>query len=542
MLRIFLPLLLAAGTPALAQDGPVTPAGREALDVLMGSIPFRTVVGGNEVPKLAAYLSDRLIQAGFERSDINFVPFRNMGYFTVRYHGRLKAKPLVLLAHLDVVEAKREDWRRDPFVPVVEKGYVYGRGSLDDKSSVAILVATLAKLKRAGWMPARDVVLLCTGDEESAMETTALAVEQLKDAEVVLNADAGFGIRDEDGKPLYLSLQAGEKTYADYTLTATDPGGHSSAPRASNAIARMGRAVERVQAFRFPVRQSELTKAYFAAASKTTAGPLGAAMAAFARDANDQAAIATLTDDPLTVGEVRTTCVPTKIEGGHAYNALPQKVTANINCRIFPGDEPTAIVAALTEAIDDPGIALTPRLAMKPAPVSPLRSDVVAAVTKAVHLNAPGVPVIPSMEAGATDSALFRQRGIPAFGVMGVFLKPSEFHAHGLDEVLPVAALTTASGIGSRSSATLRANRLSGGIASHGPSRGETGASRSGRPSAISAVLAYSDTAPVPFCSKGFRLKSCLTSARLVRRWGRGKIQWHRRPTSRADGANPPTA
>jgi len=435
---------LVAGSPALAlaQDTPATPAGREALDVLIGSIPFRTVVGGNEVPKLSAYLADRLAQAGFDHSDMSFVPLENTGYFTARYRGRdPKARPLVLLVHLDVVDAKREDWKRDPFVPVIENGYVYGRGALDDKSAVAILVTTLAKLKRAGWMPARDIILLGSGDEESAMETTALAAEQLKDAYLVLNADAGFGARDENGKPLYFSLQAAEKTYADYTLTTTDPGGHSSQPRASNAIVRMGRAAERVLAHRFPVRQDEVTKAYFAAAAKTKTGPLGTAMAAFARDAKDAAAIEALTNDPEMIGKIRTTCVPTRIEGGHAYNALPQKVKANINCRIFPGEEPSMVRAALIDAIDDPGITLTPRLEMSPAAGSPLRPDVLAAVTKAIHLNAPGVPIIPAMETGTTDSSRFRARGIPAFGVMGVFLKQSEFHAHGLDERLPIAAL-----------------------------------------------------------------------------------------------------
>lgn len=442
MFRIFLPLLVLGAAAETPPNAPATPAGQAALDILLKSIPFRTVAGGEEVPKLAAFLADRLAEVGVPRSDMQFVPYEKTGYFTARFRGRdPKAKPLVLLAHLDVVDAKRGDWARDPFVPVVEDGYVYGRGALDDKAAVAIIVSTLARLKRMGWVPERDVILLLTGDEETATATAALAAKQLRNVDLVLNADAGFGIRDAEGKPLYLSLQAAEKTYADYTLTVTDPGGHSSQPRAVNAIVRMGKALERLSAFKFPARHNDVTLTYFATAAKITPGPLGAAMAAFSRNPDDTAALATLSANPEMVGKIRTTCVPTTIEGGHAFNALPQRVTVNVNCRIFPGDDPAVVRAALTKGIADPGVALTVRIELPAAPASPLRADVLTAANNAVRRYAPGVPVIPAMETGTTDSVHFRALGIPSYGVLGIFMKPNDVRSHGVDERVPVVAL-----------------------------------------------------------------------------------------------------
>ncbi|MBU3076355.1 M20/M25/M40 family metallo-hydrolase [Sphingomonas quercus] len=431
---------LAGAAPA---QGPATPGGREALAILQKAVAVPTVAGRGQVPVLARWIGERLVAGGFAAGDIAFTPVGETGYLTVRYPGRDRsARPIVLLGHIDVVEAKREDWQRDPFVPVIEGGYVYGRGALDDKGDVSILLAALLQLKAAGWVPGRDLVLALTGDEETSMASTRAAASALRNAELVLNADAGGGLLDKDGKPIAYRLQAAEKTYAEYVLTVTDPGGHSSRPGKVNAIYRLGAGLARLASFQFPPELSPVTRAYFEASAPRTPGPLGAAMKAFAANPRDAAAAATLSDDPEYVGLVRTTCVATMIDGGHAPNALPQRAEAVINCRIFPGTSIAAIEAQLKQIVADPGIAVAYRDAgTLAAPESPLRADVVKAVTDAVHARAPGLPILPAMEAGATDSMHFRALGVPAYGVASIFMKSEDDRAHGLDERLPLATL-----------------------------------------------------------------------------------------------------
>jgi len=319
---------------------------------------------------------------------------------------------------------------------------VFGRGALDNKANLSLVVATLMKLKREGWVPKRDLVLLLTGDEETQMKTTRAAAEAFKDAGLVLNADAGGGQLDAAGKPTSYGLQAGEKVYGDYRLTITDPGGHSSRPGPTNAIASLAAAVGRIAAYRFPPQQNAITKAYLSARGATTEGPRGAAMRAFAANPADTAAADLLSQEPALIGQVRTTCVPTLINGGHAPNALPQRATANINCRIFPGTSRADIRAKLIELAADPkiGIEWVDNGTLEAGP-SPLEPRVVDAVKAAVAKRAAGMAVLPSMEAGATDSMHFRARGIPAFGVGGVFMKPEDVLAHGLNERVPVATI-----------------------------------------------------------------------------------------------------
>ena len=433
---------LAASASASA-SAPATPAGKQALDILKHAIAFPTVKGRGQVPAYAAYLKQQLVAGGFDASDVIFTPMGETGYLTARWRGSdAAAKPLVVLGHMDVVEAKPSDWQRDPFTPVIEDGYIFGRGSLDDKGDTAIVTATLLKLRHAGWTPKRDIVLLLTGDEETDMKTTAAAAEQLRDAGLVLNADSGGGLIGEDGTPIAYGIQAGEKTYADFALTVTDAGGHSSRPDDTNAIAMLSRGLARLADFRFPPQLSPLTKAYWLGSAPRTPGKIGAAMRAFAADPTDAAAAATLSAEPEYVGIVRTTCVPTMIQGGHAQNALPQSVTANVNCRIFPGTSIETVRTKLTEVVGDPRITVTytPSGSI-PAPESPLDPKVVAAVTNAVRARVPGLPVIPDMSAGATDSMFFRARGIPAYGVASIFLKASDDFAHGLNERLPLATI-----------------------------------------------------------------------------------------------------
>lgn len=446
-LRIASPFVLLSATAitaqAQAQDLPATPAGKEALSILTEAVAVPTVEGRGQVPVLAEKFKARLLVAGFAASDIAFTPMGETGYLTARYPGRdAKARPILVIGHMDVVEAKAADWERDPFTPVVENGYVYGRGALDNKGDVAMVLAALLKLKRSGWTPGRDVILALSGDEEIGMETTRAMAAAFKDAELVLNSDAGGGELGEDGGPLVYSIQAGEKTYADYTLTVTDPGGHSSRPGRTNAIAGMSAALARIAAYRFPAQVSPLTRAYWAGSAARAPADIGAAMRALAADPNDKAAADTLSARPEYVGLVRTTCVPTMVAGGHAKNALPQTATANVNCRIFPGTSRDAVMKTLAGVIGDAAvkIALDPTGGIE-APESPLRKDVMSAVERAVHVRAPGLAIVPGMSAGATDSMYFRSKGIPAFGVSATFMKPGDEFAHGLNERLPVATI-----------------------------------------------------------------------------------------------------
>lgn len=429
--------------PAAAQDAPTTPAGREALEILKEAVAIPTVAGRGQVPVLAERFKARLLAAGFAPADVAFTRMGETGYFTARYPGRDRAaKPILVIGHMDVVEANPADWQRDPFKPTVENGFVYGRGALDNKADVSMMLASLLKLKRERWVPARDIVLAFSGDEETGMLTTRAMAEALKNAELVLNVDAGGGELAADGKPFVYSVQAGEKTYVDYKLTLTDPGGHSSRPGKTNAIAGMGAALAKIAAHRFPPQLSPLTKAYWQGTAPQAPAEVAAAMRAFAANPNDAQAAEVLSGRPEYVGLVRTTCVPTMIAGGHAPNALPQSVTANVNCRVFPGTSREAVKAVLAGVIADPKIAIAiSEISGIEAPESPLRKDVMAAIEKAVHQRAPGLAIVPGMSAGATDSMHFRSRGIPAFGVSATFIRPEDEFAHGLNERLPVATL-----------------------------------------------------------------------------------------------------
>jgi acetylornithine deacetylase/succinyl-diaminopimelate desuccinylase-like protein len=428
---------------AAAQDAPTTPGGREAMAILKEAVAIPTVEGRGQVPVLADKIRTRLIAAGFAPADVTFTPLGETGYLTARLPGRdRKAKPLLVIGHLDVVEAKAADWARDPFAPVVENGFVYGRGVYDNKAGVAITLAAVLTLHREGWRPARDIVLAFSGDEETQMQTTRAMAEAFKDAELALNVDAGEGELAPDGRPRVYTMQAGEKTYADYAITVSDPGGHSSRPGPTNAIATMGAALGRIAAHRFAPQVSPLTKAYWLASAREAPADLAAAMRAFAANPADAQAADLLSAKPEYVGQVRTTCVPTTIAGGHAPNALPQSVTANVNCRIFPGTPRTAIKATLESLIGDRAVTVTQLEAGSlEAPESPLRSDVVAAVERAVHERVPGLTIVPGMSAGASDSMYFRARGIPAFGIAPVFIRPEDDFSHGLNERLPVATL-----------------------------------------------------------------------------------------------------
>jgi acetylornithine deacetylase/succinyl-diaminopimelate desuccinylase-like protein len=438
--------LLVAAVPASAQTGRAPDKAAQAKQILMKSIGFRTVKGQGQVPAYAAYLASVLREAGFQEGDITITPVGETATLMARYRGPdRKLKPIVLLGHMDVVEAKAADWERDPFTAVEENGYIFGRGSEDNKFDVSMMVATLARLKSEGFKPKRDVVLALSGGEETDWISTRQLAEALKGAEFVLNGDAGGGQLSEKGEPVYYGLQAGEKTYADFVIEVTDPGGHSSAPTGSNAIYRMAQLLDRIGAYKFAPMANELTIASLKTASKQVGGDLGAAMARYAANPKDVAAAEIIAAKPEYVGQIRTTCVATMVNAGHAPNALPQRATANVNCRIFPGVTVAAVQQELTRVMADPTAKITLSDDDNPfADASPLRPDVMKAVTKAVKARYPKLEITPSMSAGATDSLIFRAAGMPSYGVSALFQRSEDSFAHGLNERIPVAEIEPA--------------------------------------------------------------------------------------------------
>jgi acetylornithine deacetylase/succinyl-diaminopimelate desuccinylase-like protein len=437
-------LVGALASPAFAAAPKPDPAlHAEALGILKKGIGFRTVQGGDQFVPYAEYLKSLLVAGGYKPDEIVIEPMAGTAFLIARYPGAdPKKKPIVISGHMDVVEANASDWTRDPFTAVEENGYVFGRGAVDNKFDVSMVVATLAKLRKSGWKPGREVILALSGDEETTMKTTAVLAQRLKGAELVLNADGGGGALTEEGKPINFGIQGAEKTYADFTLAVTDPGGHSSRPTPTNAIYRLAKALERLEAYDFPTMSNEITRASLGAAAANTPAPVGDALKKFAADPTDKASIDTIRADPAWSPALHTTCVATMLSGGHAANALPQKATATVNCRIFPGTSSESVKQTLAEVVADPTVTVT-RLddGSIDSPPSPLRPDVVAAVTKAVHARFPGLPVVPSQASGATDSMYFRAAGVPSYGVSGLFMKDSDEFSHGLNERAPISAI-----------------------------------------------------------------------------------------------------
>jgi acetylornithine deacetylase/succinyl-diaminopimelate desuccinylase-like protein len=304
-------------------------------------------------------------------------------------------------------------------------------------------MSTILRLHAEQMHPARDLVFGFVGDEETGMLTTKLIAAHpwVANAEFAINTDAGGGLLDDDtGKPLIYLVQGAEKTYASFKLLVTNEGGHSSRPRADNAIYQLARAMLKVEAYHFPVMANDLTRAYLGAVGQAQAGEVGEALRKFAADPADAAAAETLSKSPEFVGTTRTTCVTTMLDAGHAENALPQKAKAVVNCRIFPGVPVETVRDALVTAIADAGVQVTTIDTPEASPVSEMRPDVMKAIAQAVHARYPGVPVVPYLESGGTDGKVYRTAGIPTFASSGLFSKPSEMYAHGLNERLPVSS------------------------------------------------------------------------------------------------------
>jgi acetylornithine deacetylase/succinyl-diaminopimelate desuccinylase-like protein len=437
-----LAVLLASGAGAQAADWH---ARTRAMFQRVIAIP--TVTGRGRVPDMARYLAGEFRAAGWPDSAIRIMPYDSTAALIVRWPavGPATGRPIMVLGHMDVVEARRDDWSTDPFTLTERDGYYYGRGTTDMKDGIVQVTEALIRLRAEGFRPRRDIIVFFTGDEETESDGARLGATRWKrflDAEYGLNADAGGGGFTRDGRALGFTIQSAEKTYTNYTFTVRNRGGHSSKPRPDNAIYQLAAALERLAAHRFGPTLNETTRSYFTERQKAEPGALGDAMRAWLRNPADGAAADAIEADEAEVGLTRTRCVATRLFGGHADNALPQIATANINCRIMPGVDPDSVLEELRRVVADTGVGVTRDDHNTGAPPSPLRPDVVAAYTKAVRTLHPGAPVFAEMSTGATDGHYFRAVGMPIYGVGGSWIVvPDDIRAHGRDERLPVKAL-----------------------------------------------------------------------------------------------------
>lgn len=420
-------------------------------------VETNTEVTDGSCTKAATQLATRLRSAGIPDGQLTLFSTPDHpkeGGLVVVYPGSDKSlKPLLLLAHIDVVVAKRSDWTRDPFTLVEEGGYFYGRGTSDDKAQAAIWAEMMARFAREHYQPRRTIkVALTCGEETSGAfngaEWLSKNRRQLIDAGFALN-EGGGGLTNGKpvaggGKVTVQTVQVGEKAYQDFTLTVTNPGGHSSQPVRKNAIYDMAEALDRIRDFEFPLRFNDTTRAFFAESGKARGDAIGRAMIALAANPADKQAEATVNTDKMLHSMLRTTCVATMIEGGHALNALPQKVTANVNCRMFPGSTAEETRAALIKAIANPDVIVQPRVSNKViANVPPLTPAVIDPMKQLAARYFPGVPLIPTMSTGATDGVYTESAGIPTYGVPGLWHDPDGNGVHGLNERMEVRSLYT---------------------------------------------------------------------------------------------------
>jgi acetylornithine deacetylase/succinyl-diaminopimelate desuccinylase-like protein len=434
---------------AASDSGTLAPQEYQRLahDIFRELIEINTTDSAGNVTSAAEAMAKRLRDAGFDERDLQIAgPRENKKNLVVRYRGSGPRKPVLFIGHLDVVEARREDWTVDPFVFLEKDGYFYGRGTQDMKSGDALLVTSFIRLKKEGYVPDRDLILALTADEEGG---TANGVDWLVtthrdwiEAEYCINLDGGEFEKDKDRR-LLAGLQASEKVYVDYQFESLNAGGHSSVPSPDNAIYHLAAALNRLQAFSFPVNIGEITRNYFLKTATLSSGQTAANMRAVAKEPSDPTAVLQLSQVPYFNSLLRTTCVATMLTGGHAANALPQMARANVNCRIIPGENPEAVRKTLETVAADPKVTVTvvPVRAsdgsVVPAvgvPPSPLLSDVVQAEEKTVHSLWPGLPVVPTMSTGASDGRYLRIAGIPTYGIACMFFELDDNRAHGKDE------------------------------------------------------------------------------------------------------------
>jgi len=438
-----LTILLLVSSPTFAVGVKDSPHALKSLAIYKTIIGMPTVAGRGKVPEMAAYLASEFREVGFKEDDIRIIPLGETVGMIVRYKGDGTAgnKPILLLGHMDVVEALDKDWDRPPFELTQDDTYFYGRGSIDNKLGIAMLSSTFIHLKKEGFVPDRDIFIVFSGDEETAMLTTRMLANErpeLAEAEYALNSDAGGGLLDENGKALVYLVQAAEKTYVSFELTLHNKGGHSSRPRPDNAIYELSAALLNIRDHHFPVMWSGMTRQFFKVSGTQLGGELGQAMQVFAADPTNKAASDRLETEASYVGSTRTTCVTTMLTAGHAENALPQSATATVNCRIFPGVSVEEVKQTLQKVVKDDAIEFVTLDSPVESPISELRDDVMAAVNKAVHVRYPNLQTMAYMESGGTDGMHFRKAGIPTWAVSNVFINPDEIFAHGLNERLPI--------------------------------------------------------------------------------------------------------
>lgn len=428
--------LLLAALPALLSAQTSNHRALER-DILKELVEINTSDSAGHTPEAAQAVARRLSAAGIPDSDIHILGYEPRHQSLVaRYRGRPGGlKPILLMAHMDVVQARTEDWSFDPFVFKELDGYYYGRGSYDDKAGVAMLVAMFIRYKQEGFVPDRDLIISLSADEETTSRSTEWLVKDhrdLVDAEYALNADAGGG-QLRDGKPINFLIQTAEKVFLSFQLEVRNKGGHSSRPVPDNAIYRLAEGLVKLEKFTFPVRLNETTRAFFSRSASNQPPKVAADMRAVARSA-DPAAARRLSAEAYYNALLRTTCVATRLFGGHADNALPQVARATVNCRMLPDDPPDSVEAVLKRVVADTAIHFSRIAPPTPSPASPLRPDIVQPVERLVARTWPGAIVVPEMSTGATDGLFTRNGGIPTYGVEGIFVPIDDDRSHGRDE------------------------------------------------------------------------------------------------------------
>jgi acetylornithine deacetylase/succinyl-diaminopimelate desuccinylase-like protein len=442
--------LLLAAAPAAAQDRALTRHEAMARELLAELVEINTTHSVGDNTAAARAVEARLLAAGFPREDVHVLePAPRKGNLVARLRGRdTGRKPILLLAHLDVVEANPEDWTLPPFQFIERDGVFYGRGVADDKDEVAIHVVNLIRMKEEGFVPNRDVIVALTADEEGGTHNGVRWLlenhRELVDAAFVINEGGGGVV--EDGRKVSNAVAAAEKKVQNFVVEATNPGGHSSLPRPDNAIYDLAHALAALSGHHLPVRLNEVSRAHFERSAALVSPEYGAAMRTLAAGpvgrslvsgTADQAAIAALARDPRYNSIMRTTCVATLLEGGHASNALPQRARATVNCRMLPDERPEDVQQALQRAAGD-AVQVTMRGRALDSPASPLSREVMEPIERITGEMWPGVPVVPTMTTGATDGRLFRNAGIPTYGVTGLFY--GDTNSHGMNERIPAQA------------------------------------------------------------------------------------------------------
>jgi acetylornithine deacetylase/succinyl-diaminopimelate desuccinylase-like protein len=440
--------MLAVFSPVVHGQSPSKEQTNQfARNLLKELIEINTTDSVGNVSTASEAMAKHLRDAGFPQEDIIVAgPNERKKNLVVRIHGTGKRKPILFIGHLDVVEARREDWTTDPFEFIEKDGYFYGRGTEDMKEGDAILVTNFIRLKKEGFIPDRDLILALTADEEggnyNGVDWLAKEHRDWIDAEYSINLDGGEFEKDK-GKRLLAGLQASEKVYADYQFESLNPGGHSSLPSPDNAIYHLAGALTRLQSFSFPVKINEITRNYFEKTAALSSGQTAADLKVVAKQPPDRAAVERLSQNPYYNSLLHTTCVATLLTGGHAPNALPQMARANVNCRIFPGESPEDVRKTLERVAADPKVSVTtvpektadgkliPQVSVPPSPLLP---EVTGALERTLAATWPGIPVVPSMSTGATDGKFLRIAGIPTYGISCMFFEMDDTRAHGKDE------------------------------------------------------------------------------------------------------------